>query len=85
MKSDTARKEKIDKDLKKVDVEKLEIRASKPARNSEREMTLTKTRRSTRRSTRRKPYPQQETMNRSHSASRMETDDEVFSTRSARL
>ena len=85
VKSDASRKEKIDKDLKTVDVGKLEIRARKPANNSEREMRLTKTRRSMRRSTRRKPYPQQETRSRGNSASRMETDDEVFSTRSARL
>ena len=85
VKSDTARKEKIDKDLKKVDVQSLEIRARKPIKNSQREMELTKTRRSVRRSTRRKPYQKQAKSNRSHSASRMETDDEVFSTRSARV
>ena len=85
MKSDTTRKEKIDKDLKKVDVEHLEIRSRKPVRNSQREMEMTKTRRSVRRSTRRKPYPKQESINRSHSATRVETDDDVFSTRSARI
>ena len=85
VKSDTARKEKIDQDLKQVDLLNLEIRSRKPVKNSQREVELTKTRRSVRRSTRRKPYQKQSNSNRSHSASRMETDDEVFSTRSARV
>ena len=71
--------------MKKVDVEHLEIKSRKPVKNSQREMEMTKTRRSVRRSTRRKPYQKQESSNRSHSAARMETDDEVFSTRSARI
>ena len=68
-----------------VDVEQLEIRARKPAKNSQREVDLTKTRRSVRRSRRRKPNPKQSDIHRSHSASRMDTDDEGYSTRSARI
>ena len=83
IKSDTARKEKIDQDLKQVDLLNLEIRSSKPVKNPQRELELTKFRRSFRRSTRRKPYQKQANSNRSHTASRMETDYDVFSTRSA--
>ena len=67
-----------------MDVRNLEIRASKPAKNSPREVMMTKTRRSMRRSTRvhqGSPQP----VPRSRSSTRMETDDDVFSTYSARM
>ena len=68
-KSDRVRKGKIEKDIKKVDVRNLEIRAIKPAHNSHREVL------SARRSIKRNnPIPAQ----RSRSASRMETDEDVF-------
>ena len=80
-KSDVVRKGKVEKDIKKVDVRHLEIRASKPAKNSEREVLLTKSRRSARRSTRHRPG----TITRSRSANRMDDDDDVFGTHSARM
>ena len=64
-----------------MDVRNLEIRASKPAKNSHREVMMTKTRRSMRRSTRVPPQP----VPRSRSSTRMETDDDVFGTYSARM
>ena len=77
---------KVEMDIKTVDVKKLELRASKPTKNSEREVSLTKNRRSARLSSRRKP---QYDHYRSRSANRMETDhdEELFSasTYSARM
>ena len=64
-----------------MDVRNLEIRATKPAKNSHREVMMTKTRRSMRRSTKVTTQPVQ----RSRSGTRMETDDDVFSTYSARM
>ena len=81
-KSDLVRKSKLESDIKKVDVKNLEIRALKPAKNSNREVLMTKTRRSVRRSRKENPGPQ---IGRSRSASRMDVDDDVFSTRSARM
>ena len=82
-KSDLVRKSKLETDIKKVDVRNLEIRASKPAKNSNREVLMTKTRRSVRRS--RKDNPDYY-IGRSRSGSRrMDEDDDVFSTRSARM
>ena len=78
-KSDVVRKGKVEKDIKKVDVRHLEIRASKPTKNSDREVLLTKSRRSARRSTRHRPIA------RSRSANRMDDDDDVFGTHSARM
>ena len=81
-KSDSVRKGKLEKDLKKVDVRNLEIRSSKPAKNSQRELVMTKTRRSVRRPTR---APKPEPIHRSRSANRMEIDEEAFDTHSARI
>ena len=81
-KSDVARKSKLETEIKKVDVRNLEIRAAKPAKNSNREVLMTKTRRSVRRSRRETPGTQ---IGRSRSATRMDTDDDVFSTHSARM
>ena len=87
VKSDTTRKEKIDKDLQKVDVNNLEIRATKPdARNSKRSVL----------SARRSKKKKSKSIKRSGSVSRMETrrqststmemDDEVsFNTYSVRM
>ena len=76
------KKKVLEKDIKKVDVRNLEIRASKPAKNSNREVMMTKTRRSIRRSTRTKP----DSVARSRSATKMDMDDEeVFDTYSARM
>jgi hypothetical protein len=80
-KSDLLRKSKLEKDIKKVDVRNLEIRSSKPAKNSDREVMQTKTRRSMRRSSRVAPQSAQ----RSRSSTRMEEDDDPFSTNSARM
>ena len=81
-KSDTVRKGKMEMDIKKVDVANLDIRSSKPTRNSQREVSVTKNRRSARLSTRRKTQAK----TRSRSANRMESDEEdVFSTFSARI
>ena len=73
----------MDIDIKKVDVKNLEIRSAKPSRNSHREVSITKKRRSARLSSRK----QQQFGNRSRSASRVDSnyDDDVFSTCSARI
>ena len=86
-KSDTTRKEKIDKDLQKVDVHNLEIRATKPAAQNSKRSVL---------SARRSKKKKSKSIKRSGSVSRMETrrqststmemDDEVsFNTYSARM
>ena len=76
-KSDSVRKSKIEKDIEKVDVKNLELRSSKPTRNSQREVSLTKSRRSARLSSRRKL----QSSNRRRSTNMMDTDhdEEVFS------
>ena len=82
-KSDTVRKGEMNMDLKKVDVENLANRSTKPAKNSHRELGMTKHRRSARLSSRKKPR----TSNRSRSANKFEAhyDEEVFATHSARI
>ena len=71
-KSDTIRREKIAKDIKKVDAKHLELRASKPSRNSHREVLPASARRSLRRA---------KSTKRSRSATKldqMEVDEDVF-------
>ena len=81
------RKEKIEKDIKKVDVRSLEIRAIKPAHNSHREVLSA--RRSTKRTkpahnshrevlSDRQSTKRKEPVRRSRSANRMETDEFAF-------
>ena len=87
VKSDTTRKEKIDKDLQKVDVHNLEIRATKPAAQNSKRSIL---------SARRSKKKKSKSIKRSGSVNRMETrrqsvsnvemDDKAsFNTYSARM
>ena len=75
-KCDSVRKGKMEKDIKKIDVRNLEIRATKPAaHNSNRELL------SARRSVKRKaPVARSRSANRTENPKRMElNEDDVFS------
>ena len=68
-KSDYIRKEKMEKDIKRVDVRNLEIRATKPVRNSEREVLSA-----------RRPSKRNKPITRSRSATRKREIDEFSHT-----